>query len=74
MIPRRIQTLVEDRLAYLPAVALLGPRQVGKTTLAHSGDELSGFRASDVRVTASTKPEFPNYSDGQEKMARVVQE
>ena len=36
MIPRRIQTLVEDRLAHLPAVALLGPRQVGKTTLAHT--------------------------------------
>src|SRR5580698_4589644 len=34
MIPRRIQPLVRDRLEYLPAVALLGPRQVGKTTLA----------------------------------------
>lgn len=34
MIPRRIETLVQDRLEHLPAVALLGPRQVGKTTLA----------------------------------------
>ena len=43
MIRRRIQGLIEDRLAHLPAVALLGPRQVGKTTLAH---EISGGRAS----------------------------
>ncbi|HEY4359718.1 MAG TPA: ATP-binding protein [Bryobacteraceae bacterium] len=36
MIPRRIQSTVQDRLSDLPAVALLGPRQVGKTTLAHA--------------------------------------
>jgi predicted AAA+ superfamily ATPase len=35
MIPRRIEALVRDRLGHMPAVALLGPRQVGKTTLAH---------------------------------------
>jgi uncharacterized protein len=34
MIPRRIEPLIQDRLAHMPAVALLGPRQVGKTTLA----------------------------------------
>jgi predicted AAA+ superfamily ATPase len=34
MIPRRIQPIIRDRLDHLPAVALLGPRQVGKTTLA----------------------------------------
>ena len=36
MIPRRIQPVVRDRLEHLPAVALLGPRQVGKTTLAQA--------------------------------------
>lgn len=36
MIQRRIEALVKDRLAHLPAVALLGPRQSGKTTLAHA--------------------------------------
>ena len=36
MIARRIQSVVESRLTHLPAVALLGPRQVGKTTLAHA--------------------------------------
>jgi predicted AAA+ superfamily ATPase len=36
MIPRRIEALVRDRLGHMPAVALLGPRQVGKTTLAHA--------------------------------------
>jgi uncharacterized protein len=34
MIPRRIEPYVQERLAHMPAVALLGPRQVGKTTLA----------------------------------------
>ncbi|MGD0616703.1 MAG: ATP-binding protein [Bryobacteraceae bacterium] len=36
MIHRRIQPLIRDRLAHIPAVALLGPRQVGKTTLAQT--------------------------------------
>ena len=34
MIPRTLLPTLQDRLAESPAVALLGPRQVGKTTLA----------------------------------------
>ncbi|MDY0167243.1 MAG: ATP-binding protein [Thermoguttaceae bacterium] len=34
MIPRRIAAVVRSRLADYPAVALVGPRQCGKTTLA----------------------------------------
>ncbi len=34
MIERKLYTTVSDRLEQSPAVALLGPRQVGKTTLA----------------------------------------
>ncbi|MEO1019625.1 MAG: ATP-binding protein [Pseudomonadota bacterium] len=34
MLRRRLESLVQDRLRQFPAVALLGPRQVGKTTLA----------------------------------------
>ncbi|MDP1790371.1 MAG: ATP-binding protein [Methylibium sp.] len=34
MLKRQVQDVVERRLAQAPAVALLGPRQVGKTTLA----------------------------------------
>lgn len=34
MIPRRIETTVQQRLSNTAAVVLLGPRQVGKTTLA----------------------------------------
>ena len=34
MIARRLGPLIEDRLRHLPGVVLLGPRQVGKTTLA----------------------------------------
>jgi predicted AAA+ superfamily ATPase len=35
-LPRHQQAVVESRLAQFPAVALLGPRQVGKTTLAQA--------------------------------------
>ena len=34
MIERKLQRLIQQRLLQYPAVALLGPRQVGKTTLA----------------------------------------
>ncbi|MBS1147719.1 MAG: ATPase [Proteobacteria bacterium] len=34
MISRRLTPLLNDTIAHTPAVALLGPRQVGKTTLA----------------------------------------
>lgn len=36
MIPRRAHAIVVDHLDQFPAVALIGPRQVGKTTLARS--------------------------------------
>jgi predicted AAA+ superfamily ATPase len=36
MIPRTLETRLEHRLRQFPAVALLGPRQVGKTTLARN--------------------------------------
>ena len=36
MIDRLLQTLIERRLLQAPAVTLLGPRQVGKTTLAQA--------------------------------------
>jgi predicted AAA+ superfamily ATPase len=36
MIPRRARTAVQSALARQAAVALTGPRQVGKTTLAHT--------------------------------------
>jgi len=36
MLPRRLKKLLEQRLREFPAVALLGPRQVGKTTLART--------------------------------------
>lgn len=42
LIPRTLRSRVEDRLRFFPAVALLGPRQVGKTTLARGIAESSG--------------------------------
>ncbi len=40
MIPRRVKRQILERLAVYPAVALIGPRQCGKTTLAQS---MGGF-------------------------------
>jgi len=34
MLPRRLRAAIETSLGRFPVVALLGPRQVGKTTLA----------------------------------------
>jgi len=36
MIKRKLQSLIEQRLGQAPAVVMLGPRQVGKTTLAQA--------------------------------------
>jgi predicted AAA+ superfamily ATPase len=36
MISRLLESLIQDRLASSPAVALIGPRQCGKTTLSRS--------------------------------------
>jgi predicted AAA+ superfamily ATPase len=48
MIPRRIEPLVAKRLSEFPAVALLGPRQVGKTTLARTlGAGAAGSRPAE---------------------------
>ena len=33
-IPRKLMTHIRERLQHMPAVVILGPRQVGKTTLA----------------------------------------
>ena len=42
MIARRVEKIVRDALAFQAAVAVIGPRQVGKTTLAREiGDELN---------------------------------
>ena len=60
MFDRLLQALIELGLRHSPAVALLGPRQVGKTTLAraiaerHPGAMLLDLeRESDRRVAAT---------------------
>ena len=45
LLPRDIAPIVRQRLAEAPAVVLLGPRQVGKTTLARQIAEERGERA-----------------------------
>ena len=52
MIPRSVRSKIEAALAHQAAVALIGPRQVGKTTLAH---EIAATRPSiylDLEATA----------------------
>ncbi len=63
MISRHLQAVVERRLQQYPAVALLGPRQVGKTTLAkavtasHEGAILLDLERESDRAVL-TRPEL----------------
>ena len=50
-IPRILNAHVEERLRLFPAVALLGPRQVGKTTLARAIAETERGRGKGFRKT-----------------------
>jgi len=45
ILPRRLQATLDDRLNLQPAVVLLGPRQVGKTTLARATAAARGPKA-----------------------------
>ena len=45
MIARRLRPIIEERLRQMPGVVLLGPRQVGKTTLARQIANLRKTRA-----------------------------
>ncbi len=70
MLTRHQQALVERRLTQFPAVVLLGPRQVGKTTLAHAvaaGHDgavlLDMERESDRAAVAQPELFFPRYRD-----------
>ncbi|WP_295437497.1 ATP-binding protein [uncultured Thiodictyon sp.] len=52
MIPRTLETRLEQRLRQFPAVALLGPRQVGKTTLARACPAAAGALYLDLENPA----------------------
>ncbi|WP_020507965.1 hypothetical protein [Lamprocystis purpurea] len=54
MITRQIQPLLKRRLRQFPAVALLGPRQVGKTTLARTCPAAAGALYLDLENRASS--------------------
>jgi predicted AAA+ superfamily ATPase len=58
MIPRRIERVVREALDRQAAVALVGPRQVGKTTLARSiaEDVPSIYLDLEARKTAESWP------------------
>ena len=42
MIPRRLETRIRERLTHMPGAVILGPRQIGKTTLARAIADDSG--------------------------------
>lgn len=53
MIPRLLSSSLRDRLAYYPGAVLLGPRQVGKTTLArHLAEAYPGALLLDLERSA----------------------
>jgi ABC-type taurine transport system ATPase subunit len=64
MISRGLEQTVNNHLAFQPAVALLGPRQVGKTTLAQAiaGAEMDLFieassgKCLALEIKLSTQP------------------
>jgi uncharacterized protein len=62
MIPRRLTPILNERLGQTPAVALFGPRQVGKTTLALavSADRPSIYLdlESDAAIAKLSDPEL----------------
>ncbi len=76
MIDRRIALVLTERLASAPAVALLGPRQVGKTTLAHwIGDRQPSLYLdleSDVDRARLSEPEM--YLAGHEDRLVILDE
>ena len=70
MINRPIERLVRERLAMSPAVVLLGPRQVGKTTLARAVAALAKRaimldmeRASDRAALSQPELFLPHHRD-----------
>ena len=70
MIGRVAQGVIDRRLSQYPAVAVLGPRQVGKTTLAqaiaaqHAGALLLDMeRESDLAAVARPELFFPAHRD-----------
>jgi predicted AAA+ superfamily ATPase len=70
MLTRQLQAVLERRMAQFPSVVLLGPRQVGKTTLAHAvaaGRDgavvLDMERESDRASIAQPELFLPNFRD-----------
>ena len=68
MIPRLLGARLEDYLRIFPAVALLGPRQVGKTTLARAFAETSGGPRGQGSRPAGLYLDLENPAD-QERLA-----
>ena len=62
MIERRLYTRLNDLLDQSPAVALLGPRQVGKTTLAL---EIAKQRPSSIYLDLESDGDRAKLSDPQ---------
>ncbi len=66
MIPRRLLSRVTTALAEVPAVAILGPRQVGKTTLALT---VAATRAS-LYLDLESEPDRAKLADPEQYLAQ----
>lgn len=69
MIERRLQSAIEESLTHFPAVALLGPRQAGKTSLAKI---LAGQRAQSVYLDLERPSDLAKLADSELFLGRLA--
>jgi hypothetical protein len=76
MLPRRTLPAVQDALSRQAAVALIGPRQVGKTTLAHAiaDSRLSVYLDLEDRADRAKLTDPALFLDGYEDRLVVLDE
>lgn len=76
MITRQLQTRLEQRLRQFPAVALLGPRQVGKTTLARNCPAAAAALYPDLENPADLErlADARGYLDGRRGRLTIIDE
>ncbi len=70
MIQRDLQTTLRNRLRQFPAVAVLGPRQVGKTTLVKTLSSRAGFDREPLYLDLENPQDLAKLEDARAYLAR----